>query len=26
VVWAGADGRRIDYIIDARTGAILQGY
>ncbi len=26
VVWASPDGRRTDYIIDARTGAILQGY
>lgn len=26
VVWASPDGRRVDYIIDARTGAILQGY
>ena len=25
VIWASPDGRRIDYIIDARTGAILQG-
>jgi uncharacterized membrane protein YkoI len=23
VRWAAADGRRIDYIVDARTGAIL---
>ncbi len=26
VIWASPDGRRVDYIIDARTGAILQGY
>ena len=26
VVWAGADGRRSDFIIDAQTGAVLQGY
>ncbi len=26
VVWASPDGRRTDYIIDARTGAVLQGY
>ena len=26
VIWAGADGRRSDIIIDAQTGAILQGY
>jgi len=26
VIWASPDGRRTDYIIDARTGAILQGY
>ena len=26
VIWAGADGRRSDFIIDAQTGAILQGY
>ncbi len=25
VIWASPSGRRIDYIIDARTGAILQG-
>lgn len=25
VIWAGADGRRTDYIVDAQTGAILQG-
>ena len=26
VIWAGADGRRSDIIIDAQTGATLQGY
>ena len=26
VIWAGADGRRSDYLVDAQTGAILQGY
>ncbi len=26
VVWASPGGRRTDFIIDARTGAILQGY
>lgn len=26
VIWAGADGRRSDIIIDAQTGAVLQGY
>ena len=25
VIWGAADGRRIDYLIDAQTGAILQG-
>lgn len=26
VIWAGANGRRSDFIIDAQTGAILPGY
>ena len=25
VRWAAADGRRIDYLVDAKTGAVLSG-